>query len=87
MIDTVLIKKKQPKRVYSYFIKYNDQVLAKVIPRLIEKSDQINIKGAIMMLINGRLWTHKKRDNMRMMKDFAVRCIDTLARERLSLGD
>ena len=39
IIDTVLIKKKQPKRVYSYFIKYNDQVLAKVIPRLIEKSD------------------------------------------------
>ena len=39
------------------------------------------------MLINGRLWTHKKRDNMRMMKDFAVRCIDTLARERLSLGN
>ncbi len=27
MIETVLLKKNQPKRVYSVFIKYNDQVL------------------------------------------------------------
>ena len=39
------------------------------------------------MLINGRLWSHKKRDNLRMMKDFAVRAIGCLERERNSLGD
>ncbi len=87
MIDTVLIKKRQPKRVYRYFIRYNDQVLARVLPKLIEKADTINARGALMMLINGRLWSGKKRDNCRMMKDFAVRSIDTLVRERSSLGD
>lgn len=40
-----------------------------------------------MMLINGRLWSHKKRDNLRMMKDFSVRAIGCLERERSSLGD
>ena len=40
-----------------------------------------------MMLINARLWCHKKRDNLRMMKDFAVRGIESLVRERNSLGD
>ena len=40
-----------------------------------------------MMLINGKLWAHKRRDNLRMMKDFAVRAIESLVRERNSLGD
>ena len=40
-----------------------------------------------MMLINGRLWSHKKRDNLRMMKDFSLKAIGTLVRERNSLGD
>ena len=40
-----------------------------------------------MMLINGRLWAHKRRDNLRMIKDFAVRAIESLVRERNSLGD
>ena len=87
MIDTVLIQKKQPKRVYRVFIRYSDLVLAKVVKNLIHEAENINARGAIMMLINGRLWSHKKRDNLRMMKDFAVRAIETLVRERNSLGD
>ena len=35
MIDTVLIQKKQPKRVYRVFIRYSDLVLAKVLKNLI----------------------------------------------------
>ena len=87
MIETVLIDKKQPKRVYGLFTKYSDQVLEKVVPNLIEEAENINSRGAIMMLINGRLWCHKKRDNLRMMKAFAVKAITTLVRERNSLGD
>ena len=87
MIDTVLIQKKQPKRVYRVFIRYSDLVLAKVLKNLIQEAENINVRGAILMLINGRLWSHKKRDNLRMMKDFAVRAIETLVRERDSLGD
>ena len=87
MIDTVLIQKKQPKRVYRVFIRYSDLVLAKVLKNLIQEAENINVRGAILMLINGRLWSHKKRDNLRMMKDFAVRAIETLVRERNSLGD
>lgn len=87
MIETVLIKKGQPKRVYSVFIKYSDQVLVTVLRNLIEHADEINARGAIMMLINGKLWSHKKRDNLRMMKDFAINAIGCLERERASLGD
>ena len=61
--------------------------MAKVVKNLIQEAENINARGAIMMLINGRLWSHKKRDNLRMMKDFAVRAIETLVRERNSLGD
>ena len=40
-----------------------------------------------MMLINAKLWCHKKRDNLRMMKDFSVKAVECLVRERNSLGD
>lgn len=87
MIDTILIQKKQPKRVYHVFSKYNDGVIEIVVKNLIEHAETINARGAIMMLINGKLWCHKRRDNLRMMKDFAVRAIECLVRERASLGD
>lgn len=87
IIEKTLIRKQQPKRVYRVFQRYNDSVLQYVLKNLIEHSDNINARGAIMMLINGRLWSHKKRDNLRMMKDFSVRAIGCLVRERQSLGD
>ena len=87
MIETVLIKKKQPRRVYTTFTKYSDKVLETVLKNLIQHATEINARGALMMLINARLWSHKRRDNHRMMKDFAVRAIVCLERERDSLGD
>lgn len=87
IIEQTLIQKKQPKRVYGVFIKYSDIMLSKVLKRLIEQADQINSTGAMLILINGKLWSHKKRDNYRMMKDFAVRAIETIVRERESMGD
>ena len=68
--------------MYNVFIKYSDQVLVTVLRNLIEHADEINARGAIMMLINGKLWSHKKRDNLRMMKDFAINAIGCLERER-----
>lgn len=62
-------------------------MVAKIFVNLIDQAENVNARGAIMMLINGRLWSHKKRDNHRMIKDFAVRAIDSLVRERNSLGD
>ena len=58
-----------------------------IVGNLVEHAEHINARGAIMMLINGKLWAHKRRDNLRMMKDFAVRAIESLVRERNSLGD
>ena len=87
MVKEVLLKKKQPKRVYRVFAKYSDQVLLVVLKHLIERVDDINLQGTIMILVNGRLWSHKRRDNLRMMKDFAIRAINALKRERESLGD
>ena len=58
-----------------------------VLKHLIEKAEDINLQGAILILANGRLWSHKRRDNLRMMKDFAIRALVTLLRERESLGD
>ena len=87
MIEKTLIYKKQPKGVYRAFVKYNDQMLRYILKNLIEKADAINARGAIMMLINGRLWSFKRRDNFRMMKDFSIRAIGCLVRERESLGD
>lgn len=87
IIEKTLVNKSQPKRVYKTFQRYNDNVLLQVLKNLIERSDTINARGAIMMLINGRLWSHKKRDNLRMMKDFSIRAIGCLERERVSLGD
>lgn len=87
MIEKTLIYKKQPKGVYRAFVKYNDQMLSYILKNLIEKADTINARGAIMMLINGRLWSFKRRDNFRMMKDFSIRAIGCLVRERESLGD
>ena len=61
--------------------------MIKVVGNLVEHAESINARGAIMMLINGRLWCHKRRDNLRMIKDFAIRAIESLVRERNSLGD
>ena len=58
-----------------------------IVGNLVDHAEHINARGAIMMLINGKLWAHKRRDNLRMMKDFAVRAIESLVRERNSLGD
>jgi len=61
--------------------------MTKIVGNLIEHSETINARGAIMMLINAKLWCHKRRDNLRMMKDFAIRAVECLVRERNSLGD
>ena len=61
--------------------------MIKVVGNLVEHAENINARGAIMMLINARLWAHNRRDNLRMIKDFAVRAIESLVRERNSLGD
>ena len=54
---------------------------------LIENADQINLKGTLLALVNGNVTHLKRRHNMRLMKSFAFRGLDTLARERKSLGD
>ena len=87
VIEKTLIHKQQPKGVYRAFLNYNDAVLRHVLQNLIKHAETINARGAIMMLINGRLWTHKKRDNMWMMKDFSIRALACLAKERRSLGN
>ena len=54
---------------------------------LISNSDQINLKGTLLALIHGNVTHLKKRDNMRKMRVFAFKGVDTLVRERDSLGE
>ena len=68
-------------------MKYSDSVVKQVFGHLITHAHTVNARGAILILVNGRLWAHKKRDNYRMLKDFSLRAIESLVRERSSMGE
>lgn len=53
---------------------------------MIRNSDDINLKGVLLALVHGNVAHLKRRENMRLMGQFAVKGVAAIERERLSLG-
>ncbi len=87
MIDECLVKKEQDKIVIKTFLKYNEAFMEKIIVNLIRNSDEINLKGTMLVLVHGNLAHIKRNANMRLMGQFAFRGVQALDRERESIGD
>ena len=87
MVDECLVKKEQDKIVIKTFLKYNEAFLEKIIVNLIRNSDEINLKGIMLVLVHGNLAHVKRNSNMRLMAQFAFRGVQALDRERESIGD
>lgn len=82
IVDETLIKKNQARRVYKVFKKYNDSFYEHVAVNLTRNSEDINLKGSMLVLCNGNVSHLKKRDNIRIMRQFAFKQIIALKRER-----
>ena len=54
---------------------------------LIRKVDEINVKGALLVLGFGNMSHFKKRSNTRLMRQFAIKAIDNLFEEKKSIKD
>lgn len=87
IVDETLIKKSQKRKVYKAFKKYSDEVFEKLITRLLQDIDDVNVKGLMLVLVNGQVVHLRKRDNIRKLKEVGFKGVDALARERASLGE
>jgi len=86
VVDEVLVKKKQKKRVYKIFKKYHDLFYEHCVVNLIKKADEINLKGFFLVLVHGNVTSLKLRHNLRVMQKFAVRGVEALKTEREACG-
>lgn len=73
LIDECLIKKSQPVKVFKLFKKYNAEFYEKITVNLIRNASEINLKGTLLALVHGNVAHLKRRDNMRLMFEFAVK--------------
>ena len=87
MIDQTHTAKNQKKRVFKVFKAYSDEVFAKLMDQMSAQIDKMNVKGILSVLVHGNLSYLKRRDNKRMVRDFAIKGLDILSRERDSMGD
>lgn len=53
---------------------------------LTRNADDINLKGTMLVLVNGNIAGVKRRSNTRLMLDFSIKGLSVLKRERESLG-
>jgi len=53
--------------VFKTFQKYNEAFYEKVVVNLIRNSEEINLKGVLLALVNGNVAHLKRRENMRLM--------------------
>lgn len=81
-----MIQKKQPRQVFTSFKKYNSQFQDIIIPKLIQQVDEINLNGIMLILVNGNLTHLKKKENTRLLFQFALAGVPALKKERESLG-
>ena len=56
------------------------------MPRLIEHCDEINLAGIMLVMVNGNITHLKRRETTRLMLEFALKSVDVLQRERVSIG-
>ena len=59
----------------------------KLIAQLLQNIDEVNLKGVMLVLVNGQVVHLRKRDNIRRLRDVAFKGIGALVRERKSLGE
>ena len=81
MISQCLVEKKQPRRVYNYFKKYNEEFYMHLATNLEQKISEINLKGVFLVLAHGNMAHLKRRTNIRLMRAFAVRGVEVLKGE------
>ena len=72
MVEECLKNKKQDHKVFKTFAKYSEAFSEKLIVNIIRNTDSINLKGAMLTLVNGNLMHIKRRDNIRLMRNFAT---------------
>ena len=74
--------KKQPRRVYNYFKRYNEELYEHLVVNLVRNLSDINLKGVFLVLAHGNMAHLKRRSNVRLMRQFAVKGVETLAAEK-----
>ena len=87
MIDECLVKKTQVRRSYNYFKKYNEEFYQHMAVNLIRNIKDINLKAILLVLANGNIAHIKQRSNMRLMRQFAVKGIETLKDEKDNINN
>ena len=81
MIEECLIKKTQKRAAYNAFKKYNEEFYNKIAVNLARNIEEINLKGVILVLAHGNMAHLKKRENIRIMRSFAVKGINNIKSE------
>jgi hypothetical protein len=87
MVEQCLVLKKQPRRVYNYFKKYNEELYEHLAVNLQRNISDINLKGVFLVLAHGNMAHLKKRSNVRLMRQFAIKGVDILKEEKDSIND
>lgn len=80
MTEECIVKKKQDRKVYKTFTKYNDAFVQTMIENLIRKIDEVNLQAVLTVMANGA--NIIKRDNRRLMIQVALRGVNLLKKER-----
>lgn len=87
MIEQCLVLKRQPRRVYTFFKKYNEEFYEHMTVNLIRNIGEINLKGVFLVLAQGNMAHLKRRSNIRLMRQFAVKGVATLKDEEASIDN
>lgn len=72
--------------MYKSFGLYNGQFQDAIVPRLIERAEEINLNGVMLILVNANVTHLKRYENSRKMQAFAIKALAVLKRERQSIG-
>jgi hypothetical protein len=86
MYEEVVRDKKQKLRVFKVFRQYHDAFVEHLIINLIRNVDELNLKGVMLVMVNGNIKGMKRRSNSRLMHVFVSRGLNALKNERHSLG-
>ena len=72
---------KQKKRVNSLYSKYNEEFVSHLLISLINCAD-LNLKGIVRVISSGNYAHIKKRENIRLLRDFALKGVMLLRDEK-----
>ena len=72
---------KQKKRVNTLYAKYNEEFISHLLISLIQRAD-LNLKGIVRVISSGNYAHIKKRDNLRLLRDLALKGVMLLRDEK-----